>query len=82
MANIRVDQGWGSAQIMGVIHPVHDIVAGSDDTAIGWAVGGGLSLGIPGGWTFSSQAGYSEGALHYISGDPGGMGDLDGASGR
>ncbi len=77
VANIRVDQGWGSAQIMGAIRHVHDFNGAAIDDAIGFAVGAGLSLNLPGGWTFSSQGGYSEGAISYISADPGGIGDLD-----
>jgi Porin subfamily len=83
VANIRVDQGWGSAQIMGAVRRIHDYTGpaglqdGTDDTDLGFAVGAGLSLGIPGGWTFNSQGGYSEGMIGYVSGDPGGLGDID-----
>jgi hypothetical protein len=84
VANIRVDQGWGSAQIMGVVHAVHDKTGGpgpfegnGDDDHVGWAAGAGLGLNIPGGWRIDAQGGYSEGAIRYISGDPGGFGDID-----
>jgi hypothetical protein len=81
VANIRVDQGWGSAQVMGVVRHVHDYNGAASDDAIAWAVGAGLSLGIPGGWTFDSQAGYSEGAVAYVTsesrGNTAGLGDLD-----
>jgi hypothetical protein len=76
VANIRVDQGWGSAQVMGAVHPINTLTS----TEIGWAVGGGLSLNLPGGWAFASQGGYSEGALRYISGDPGGTTDFNAAN--
>ena len=68
VANIRVDQGWGSAQIMGAVRHIHDV---ERTTTFGFAVGAGLGLDIPGGWRFDAQGGYSEGAIAYISGDPG-----------
>jgi hypothetical protein len=83
VANIRVDQGWGSAQIMGAVRRIHDYTGpaglqdATDDSELGFAVGAGLKLGIPGGWTFNSQGGYSEGMISYVSGDPGGFGDID-----
>lgn len=75
VANVRIDQGWGSAQLMGAIRHIHE---DPGDDGIGFAVGGGLSLNLPGGWVFSSQAGYSEGAVSYISSDIGSFGDIDG----
>lgn len=77
VANIRIDQGWGSAQIMGVVGQIHDV----NGDGLGWAAGGGLSLNLPGGWTISSQGGYSEGRVAYISSDIGGIGDFDGPTG-
>jgi hypothetical protein len=88
VGNIRVDQGWGSAQLSGVIHGIHenlkddpfdddddDIV--DDDTEIGWAVAAGLSLTIPAPMAleFNAQATYGEGALGYVTTDPFGFGD-------
>jgi hypothetical protein len=77
VANIRVDQGWGSAQVMAAVHPIHDLDGfldtGASDTELGFAVGGGLSIGIPGGWKFSGQGTYADGALHYATNDPGGF---------
>jgi len=84
VANIRLDSGWGSAQIMGAVRHIHDYAtAGAtiddvSDDDIGYAVGAGLSLNLPGGWVFRSQGGYSEGAISYISNDPGKFGDLNG----
>jgi hypothetical protein len=77
VANIRVDQGWGSAQIMGAVRHIHDV----NGDGLGFAVGAGLGLNIPGGWRFDAQGGYSEGAISYISGDPGTFGDFDGPDG-
>lgn len=77
VANIRIDQGWGAAQIMGVLHDVHND-SDFDESELGWAVGAGLSLTVPGiGAAFNMQAGYAEGALGYITTDLGNIGDVD-----
>jgi hypothetical protein len=61
VGNLRVDQAWGSAQIMGALHEVNatyyggssaagapsTIGNGGPDTAWGFAVGGGLKLNAP-----------------------------------
>jgi hypothetical protein len=77
VANIRVDQGWGSAQVMGAVRHINDV----NGDGVGFAVGGGLTVNVPGGWEFSAMGGYSEGAIGYITGDPGGLGDFDGPTG-
>jgi hypothetical protein len=77
VANIRVDQGWGSAQVMGAVRHIHDVT----DDGIGFAVGGGLSLNVPGGWSLDAMGGYSQGAIAYITADKGGLGDFDGPTG-
>jgi hypothetical protein len=78
VANIRIDQGWGSAQIMGVIHGIHDEDDGGDEAEeFGFAVGAGATIGIPGGWEASAQGGYAEGAIGYLTNDPGGVGDIN-----
>lgn len=77
VANIRVDQGWGSAQVMGAVRHIHDV----NDDGIGFAVGAGLRINIPGGWYVVGQGGYSEGAIAYISNDPGAIGDFNGPTG-
>jgi hypothetical protein len=103
VANIRIDQGWGSAQIMGVLHGIHDkhgidcvgsvdpngnpicINTEGDEDAdgLGWAVGGGASFHLPflnnSGLAF--QATYGDGAIGYVTLDPGGVGDFTGPSG-
>jgi hypothetical protein len=77
VANIRVDQGWGSAQVMGAVRHINDV----NGDGIGFAVGAGLGLNIPGGWRFDAQGGYADGAVAYISNDPGGIGDFEGPTG-
>jgi len=96
VGNVRIDQGWGSAQIMGVLHHIHDkdgfdsagpcgvpLVPDSpfcegedDDDQLGWALGAGASVGF-GMFGIDAQAGYADGALGYITSDPGGAGDFD-----
>jgi hypothetical protein len=84
VVNIRVDQGWGSAQVMGAVRAVHDysdpvfgIFDLESETGIGWAVGAGISIGVPGGWKLDAQGGFAEGAIGYVTSDPGALGDLD-----
>jgi hypothetical protein len=88
---LRIDQGWGSAQLMGVVGQIHDNDSpfvddegGDDEDEIGWAVGAGLSTEIPvlGGLEASVQGGYSEGRLGYISTDRGGLGDFSDGPGE
>lgn len=77
VANIRVDQGWGSAQLMGAVRHINDV--NGDD--LGFAVGGGLSLNLPGGWVLSGQGAYADGAVGYVSSDFGAIGDFNGPTG-
>ena len=78
VANLRVDQAWGSAQIMGAIHDVraqdgfHASVHPSDE--VGWAIGAGLKFNLPQlgkGDNIIGQVTYTEGALRYITGNNG-----------
>jgi len=84
VANVRVEQGWGSAQIMGALHYVdvigtvtrvnaagNVIVEDASDEELGWAVGGGVNVNIPfgAGTTAGIQATYAEGALNYLGAD-------------
>ncbi len=67
VANVRIDQGWGSAQIMGALHNVRSSVA-AIGSELGWAVGAGLSVKVPGtGISFDSQGTYARGASGYAS---------------
>jgi porin-like protein len=79
VANLRVDQAWGSAQIMGALHQVNATYylggrdAGHPDDALGFAVGGGLKLNAPmigQGDYLQTQVTYSEGALRYVFNTP------------
>ena len=71
VGNIRVDQAWGSAQIMGALHLVRvnqaASVAGFSDVW-GWAVGGGIEIKLPmvaPGDSIMLQGVYSKGAIEY-----------------
>ena len=72
VADLRVDQGWGSAQVMGALHQVKteiDTAATPGQDDIGWAAGAGLTLNLPmigKGDTVSAQVTYSEGAMAYV----------------
>lgn len=72
VANLRVDQGWGSAELSGALHNVRPAVA-ANSGAVGWAIGGNVVFNLP---MLSSnsniffQAQYADGALAYI-GAPG-----------
>ncbi len=95
VGNLRVDQAWGSAQIMAAYHDVNATYYGSgtgtffrdfghpEDKA-GFVVGAGLKLNAPmigQGDYFQAQANYSEGALRYIFMTPNSnWGKTDGAS--
>ena len=81
VGNIRLDQTWGSAQVMAAAHELNPMyyssAAGADATPgaghpsdqWGYAVGAGLRLNFPmiaQGDYFQSQVNYTQGALRYL----------------
>jgi Porin subfamily len=81
VGNIRLDQTWGSAQVMGALHELNAQAYGISATGTynvntghpgddwGWVVGGGLRLNFPmiaQGDYFDSQVSYTQGALRYL----------------
>ena len=75
VGNLRVDQVWGSAQIMAAWHLVNGTYYSGNgvlfhpDEKSGWAVGAGLKLNAPmigQGDYLQLQVNYTEGALKYI----------------
>ena len=75
VANLRVDQTWGSAQLMGAIHDVaatyygSSVATGHPNDQIGWAVGAGIKINAPmigPGDYLQAQVNYSEGARKYV----------------
>ena len=82
VANLRVDQAWGGAQIMAAAHDVSaqyfgnaagvpvTVNAGNPSNTWGWAAGAGLRLNAPmigPGDYFQAQVGYAEGATKYTT---------------
>ena len=76
VANLRVDQAWGTAQIMGAVNQVRGLYYGTFEGTghpsdeYGWVVGAGLALNagfISPGDRFQVQASYTEGALRYMA---------------
>jgi hypothetical protein len=84
VANIRLDQAWGSAQVMGAWHLLNPEYynstlggipggqwTGHPGNQSGWAVGAGLRLNFPmfaQGDYFQSQVNYTQGAMRYLNG--------------
>jgi hypothetical protein len=76
VGNIRVDQTWGSAQVMGAAHEVNATYYGTtagtghpSDTW-GWVIGGGIRLNMPmvaQGDFFQGEVNYTQGALRYLN---------------
>ena len=95
VANLRVDQAWGSAQVMAAWHQVNanyytttgsgapNRTSGHPDDKSGWVVGAGIKLNAPmigQGDFFQAQVNYTEGALRYIFQTPNSnWGKIDGA---
>ncbi|MEM8551142.1 MAG: porin [Pseudomonadota bacterium] len=79
VGNIRVDQGWGSAQLMGAGHYLYSGLA-SAASEYGFAVGGGVSVNVPFGndTRFGIQGSFTNGALSYVAETPIGPGVADG----
>ncbi|MDX5592982.1 porin [Pseudovibrio sp. SPO723] len=73
VGNFRVDQGWGSAQIMGAVREVR-YLSSIPDGEVGFAIGGGVEVNIPylGESQAALQATYADGALGYVHSDWGG----------
>lgn len=78
VANLRLDQAWGTAMLSGALHQVAGMTppaagaaylgaAGSDSW--GWALGGSLEVKLPmlaAGDSLYLQANYASGALNYL----------------
>jgi hypothetical protein len=78
VGNIRVDQTWGSAQIMAAAHEVNPLYYGSTVASLavpgvnaghpgdtwGWVVGAGLKYNTP----FITQGDYFQGEVNYTQG--------------
>jgi len=86
VANVRLDQAWGSAQIMGALHDASGdyydaTLLTHPGNVMGYAVGAGLRLNAPmigQGDYFQIQANYAKGATGYVV-NPTGYGWSEGA---
>ena len=82
VGNLRLDQAWGGAQVMGALHDVNANyytstapASGHASDQWGYAIGGGLRLNFPSiaqGDYFQSQVNYTQGALRYLFFTPNG----------
>ncbi len=80
VANLRVDQAWGSAQVMGALHNVHtynnvSATNNFEQHKLGWAVGGGIKFNLPmlgKGDAITAETSYAKGALDYVMTNPAG----------
>jgi hypothetical protein len=71
VASVRVDQGWGSAQIMGAVKELR-ATATPVDAEYGYAIGAGVEVNVPGfgsGTRVALQGTWSEGAVDYVTND-------------
>jgi hypothetical protein len=71
VANLRVDQAWGSAQVMAAIHDTAGFIPLTTvaTTNLGWALGAGLRINLPSwgkGDYVIGQVNYAEGATNYL----------------
>ncbi|OYX14991.1 MAG: porin [Rhizobiales bacterium 32-66-8] len=80
VANLRLDQAWGSAMISGALHQVGAMTPPGAATGVaylgqtgtdswGWAIGGAVEIKLPtlaAGDSLFIQANYADGALNYL----------------
>jgi hypothetical protein len=82
VANLRVEQAWGAAQLSGAVHQLRPL-SSVPDTEYGFAVQAGVMFNLPmlaEGDTLYLQAAYAAGALGYLgSNDVLGIGVVDGS---
>lgn len=81
IASLRVDQGWGSAQLSGAIgqrkYATAAAIGAVDGDEMIWAIQGGVKINLPmlaAGDNLILQAAYADGALSYIGWYPGTFG--------
>ena len=70
VGNLRIDQAWGSAQVMAAAHQVNFSNAADPKDKTGWAAGAGLKFNLPmlgHGDNVSGQFTYAKGAMDYVS---------------
>jgi hypothetical protein len=80
IANVKLEQDWGAAQLMAATHEVR-IGRGGGQSDLGYAVGAGVILNLPmlaKGDRIGIQGGYSDGALQYVARNAVGPSVVDG----
>jgi len=68
VGNVRVDQSWGSAQIMAAAHQLRPAIGVAASDAWGWAIGAGITLKTPqtgAGDNIIISGAYTKGAVNY-----------------
>ncbi|WP_068318866.1 porin [Polycladidibacter hongkongensis] len=70
VGNLRLDQGWGSAQLMAAVHEVRYAESYPSGKA-GWAIGAGVEVNLPflTNTQFALMGNYAQGALGYVHSD-------------
>jgi hypothetical protein len=90
VANLRIDQAWGGAQIMGAIHENSGLYLGttnatpSASNSYGYAIGLGLKLNAPmigAGDYLQAQVNFTQGATAYTNNSTGMFAHYNGTSG-
>jgi hypothetical protein len=69
VGNLKLEQGWGTAQVMAVAHNVYGYTELDSVDKWGFAVGAGLTLKLPAFGAddeFGIQAAYADGAIRYL----------------
>jgi hypothetical protein len=69
VGNLRIDQAWGSAQLMAAYHQVNYGAVGDPSDQTGWAFGAGLKVNLPmlgKGDYVIGQFTYGKGAIDYV----------------
>ncbi|MCU4181960.1 porin [Bosea sp. BH3] len=71
VASLRVDQGWGSAQLSGAVgnRGTFNVLNGASNDDVGYAIQGGVKINLPmlaAGDTLFLQAGYADAAIEYL----------------
>jgi hypothetical protein len=69
VGNLRIDQAWGSAQIMAAAHQVNYGVVTEPSDKTGWALGAGVKVNLPmlgAKDYFITQFTYGKGAIDYV----------------
>lgn len=73
VANLRVIQGWGAAQLSAAVHQVRALTPGSFDTNYGFAVQAAVKINLPmlgAGDSFKLVGAYANGAMGYLGFGP------------